>query len=231
MSWTLGQVKGRVRNLLDDPQGSYLTDAFIVPLINEVYDDANSQLASTQSSWDIAVVECPGITPGTPNLQPLQVGTGLLAQLSDQPLRIDWKVAGVDPSYYRMVRNYEVLPDVQPQQSMVGWEWRSEVIWLTPSSIAVDLRVRGEFGPPPLVKDEDVLVSSPRIGYVVAYGTAALVATVRGNDAWTRQYEQKAVEGMDEIMEQLVRSTQGQTRRVGRVPLRGNRGNNFQASR
>ena len=29
MSWTLGQVKARVRNLLDDPQGSYLTDDFI----------------------------------------------------------------------------------------------------------------------------------------------------------------------------------------------------------
>ena len=28
--------------------------------------------------------------------------------------------------------------------------------------------------------------SHPRIGYVVAYGAAALVATVRGNDAWTR---------------------------------------------
>ena len=60
MSWTLGQVKARVRNLLDDPQGSYLTDSFLVPLICEVYDDANSQLASTQSSWDITVVEVPG---------------------------------------------------------------------------------------------------------------------------------------------------------------------------
>ena len=60
MSWTLGQVKARVRNLLDDPQGSYLTDDFIVPLINEVYADANSQLTSTQSSFDINVVEVPG---------------------------------------------------------------------------------------------------------------------------------------------------------------------------
>ncbi len=74
MSWTLGQVKARVRKLLDDPQGSYLTDAFLVPLICEVYDDVNSQLASTQSSWDIAVVEVPGIPPGTPNLAPYQTG-------------------------------------------------------------------------------------------------------------------------------------------------------------
>ena len=98
MSWTLGQVKARVRNLLDDPQGSYLTDSFLVPLICEVYDDANSQLASTQSSWDIAVVEVPGIPPLTPNLAPYQTAGGPLATLTDQPLRIDWKPAGDDPS-------------------------------------------------------------------------------------------------------------------------------------
>jgi hypothetical protein len=216
VSWTLGQVKARVRSLLDDPDGSYLTDGFLVPLIGEVYDDANAQLASTQSSWDIGVVEVPGIAAGTPNLAALQTGTGPLATLTDQPLRIDWKPAGDDPAYYRLVRNYEVLPDLQPRAAMAGWEFRSEVIWLTKCSIAVDLRVRGEFAPPPLTDDASVLLSHPRIGYVVAYGSAALVATVRGNEAWTRQYEQKALEGMDEIMESLVRAEQGQVRRAGR---------------
>jgi hypothetical protein len=216
VSWTLGQVKARVRSLLDDPDGSYLTDGFLVPLIGEVYDDANAQLASTQSSWDIGVVEVPGIAAGTPNLAALQTGTGPLATLTDQPLRIDWKPAGDDPAYYRLVRNYEVLPDLEPRAAMAGWEFRSEVIWLTKCSIAVDLRVRGEFAPPPLTDDASVLLSHPRIGYVVAYGSAALVATVRGNEAWTRQYEQKALEGMDEIMESLVRAEQGQVRRAGR---------------
>ena len=220
MSWTLGQVKARVRTLLDDPQGSYLTDSLLVPLISEVYDDANSQLASTQSSWDISVVEVPGVPPGTPNLAGWQAGSGLLAMLTDQPLRIDWKPAGDDPSYYRLVTNYEVLPDLQPREGVAGWEFRREVVWLTNSSIAVDLRVRAEFAPPPLIADDSVLLSHPRIGYVVAYGTAALVATVRGNDAWTRQYEQKAMEGMDEIMEQLVRAEQGQVRRVARQTRR-----------
>ncbi len=220
MSWTLGQVKARVRSLLDDPDGTYLNDSFLVPLISEVYDDANSQLAATQSSWDIAVVEAPGIAPGTPNLAALQTGAGPLAALTDQPLRIDWKPAGEDPSYYRLVRNYEVLPDLQPRAAVAGWEFRREVIWLTPCSIAVDLRVRGEFAPPPLTDESSVLSSHPRIGYVVAYGAAALVATVRGNDPWVRQYGQKALEGMDEILEQLVRAEQGQVRRAGRQSRR-----------
>jgi hypothetical protein len=229
MSWTLAQVKARVRNLLDDPQGSYLTDDFIVPLINEVYADANSQLASTQSSYDIAVVEVPGIQPGTPNMSGFQAAGGPIAHLAAQPLRIDWKVAGNDPSYYQLVTNYGVLPDLQPQQGMAGWEYRANVIWLTPSSIAVDLRIRGEFGFPPLSQDDDVLLSHPRIGYVVAYGTAALIAVVRGNPGWTAAYTASATAGMDEIMEQLVRMEQGQVRRIGRQTQtgawRGNIGN------
>jgi hypothetical protein len=221
MNWTLGQVKARVRNLLDDPQGSYLTDDFITPLINEVYADVNSQLASTQSSFDISVVEVPGITPGTPNMSAFQKPGGPIAHLAAQPLRIDWKVAGNDPSYYQLVQNYGVLPDLQPQQGMAGWEFRSGIIWLTPSSIAVDLRIRGEFGFPPLSADDDVLLSHPRMGYVVAYGTAALIATVRGNPGWTTAYTAAAEQGLDEIMEQLVRSEQGQVRRIGRQTQTG----------
>ena len=99
------------------------------------------------------------------------------------------------------------------------------MIWLTNCSIAVDLRIRGEFAPPALSSDDSELVSHPRMGYVVAYGTAALVATVRGNHAWTSQYQQKALEGMDEIMEQLVRAEQGQVRRTGRQTMHeGRRG-------
>jgi hypothetical protein len=223
MSWTLGQVKARVRNLVDDPNVTWTKDDFIVPLINEIYDDYNSKLASTGDSWDIGVVEVPGIQPGTPNMAPFQIGTGPLATLTDQPERIDWKVAGNDPSYYQLVPNYQMIPDVQPLQFMAGWEWRSNVIWLTPSSIAVDLRVRGEFAPSVLANDDDVLTSAPRMGYAVAYGTAEICATVRGNAAWEKTYGLKAMEGMDEIMSQLTKDSQGQVRRLGRQTMRGAR--------
>lgn len=217
MSATLGQVKSRVRALLDDPAGSWTTDDFIVPLINQVYEDACSQIEATLSGWDIADVEIQAVQPGTPNLTQLQAGDGPLSGLTDKPERIDWKVAGNDPSYYSLVPGYAVLPDLQPQQWMAGWEWRSEVIWLTQCSIVVDLRIRGEFAPTVLVEDTSVLTAHPRIGYVVAYGTAALIGTVRGNEAWVEKYGLKAEEGLDEIMSQLTRQSQSETRRVGRT--------------
>jgi hypothetical protein len=229
MSWTMGMVKARVRSLLDDPNGTYITDSFIVPLINETYDDVCSQMESTQSSWDIAVVEVPAIPAGTPNLEQFQLGTGPLSNLTDQPLRIDWKPAGNDPSYYQLVPNYDVLPDWQPQQGVFGWEFRSEVIWLGNCSINVDLRIRGEFSPPPLTDDTSVLSAHPRIGFAVAYGTAALIAVVRGNDAWATKYQLEAQTAIDEILQEIVRSEQGQVRRIGRQTQRGRRGTNWVA--
>lgn len=222
MSWTLGEVRARVRSLVDDPQGSYVTNDFVDPLINEVYADCNSQITSTQSQYDIGVVEIPSISPGTPNLSQWQAPGELIGHLAAQPIRIDWKTAGLDESYYQLVQNYEVIPDVQPQQGVSGWEYRSNIIWITRCSIEVDLRIRAEFGFPPLSKDSDVLLSHPRIGYVVAYGAAALIANVRGNQPWIQSYESKAEEGLEEIMGQLVRSEQGQVRRIGRQTGRGN---------
>lgn len=230
MSWNLAMVKARVRSLVDDPAGSWAKDDFIVPLIDEVYADANAQLVATQTSWDLSVVECPGIQPGTPNLAGLQATGELLGTLTDQPLRIDWKPAGNPPNDYLLVRNYEVLPDIIPAQYMVGWEYRSEVIWLTPCTIAVDLRVRGEFGPPPLNTDDSVLISHPRMGLAVSYGTAALLAVVRGNKSWETTYGQKAMEIMDDICGELVRNEQGVIRRLGRVTRRGGRGFNYVAT-
>ncbi|MDE2102632.1 MAG: hypothetical protein KGL39_35630 [Patescibacteria group bacterium] len=226
MARTFGEVKARVRALLDDPSGSYLTDSFIDPIVNEVYSDINSQLTSTQSSYDIAVIEVPGVTPGTPNLSYVQGPGQLLGGLASQPERIDWKVAGNDPSYYSLVTNYNVLPDVQPQQGISGWEYRAGVIWLTRCSILVDIRVRGEFIFPPLVKDDDVLQGHDRLGYVVAYGTASLIGAIRGNQAWAASYDAKATEGLDDIMGELVRAEQGQVRRIGRQTQNGRWGRN-----
>ena len=90
--------------------------------------------------------------------------------------------------------------------------------------------MRGEFGPPALNDDASVLVSHPRIGYVVAYGTAALIATVRGNEAWAKEYGEKAVEGMDDILTEIVRSEQGNVKRTGRQTGRSRRSPNFQAT-
>lgn len=220
-SWTVARVKGRVRSLVDDPRGSWCDDAFLAPLIQDLYDDANAQIVSTQSSWDIGVVEIPGVVPGTPNLSDQQSPDGLIAQLTDQPLRIDWKPAGQDPVNYQLVPNFGVLPDIQPAQYMAGWEYRSEIIWLTPCTVAVDLRVRGEFDPPNLNDDTSVLTSHPRIGYAIAYGIAALCGTIRGNARWEASYNAKYEEAMDNLMTELVRAEQGQIRRIGRQTRRG----------
>ena len=102
--------KGSGAEFAGDPQGSYLTDAFLVPL------SARSTTMPIRNSHRPNLAghrrrRGAGDSAGHPNLAAYQNGNGPLATLTDQPLRIDWKPAGDDPSYYRLVRNYGVLPD------------------------------------------------------------------------------------------------------------------------
>ncbi len=97
------QVKARVRNLLDDPQGSYLTDDFITPLIRRSTTTPIHRWPQRRALMTSAVIEVAGILPGTPNLGAYQAGKGPLSSLVAQPLRIDWKAAGDDPVHYQLI--------------------------------------------------------------------------------------------------------------------------------
>ncbi len=214
---TRGDVKAKVRSLLDDVQGSYLDDAFLDPLIQQEYEAAASELAGTLSPFDEMVVEVPGVTAGTSDLSAYQAAGKPLETLVN-PERIDWKVAGQPSWFYRKLRGpMDMLPDTRPDQCPIGWEWRAEIIYITPATADVDLRVRGEFGVPILRSDDDQLTLHKRIGYAIGYRVAALAAAVRGNSEWVKNYGDQAIVAMDEIEAQLVRADQGKVRRVGRM--------------
>jgi hypothetical protein len=144
------------------------------------------------------------------------------------PIIVEWKTAGQPVSRYREAGRTGKLPNVSPASPQalyqMEWEWRGGVIFLTPLSYPADLRVRGEFGPPPLVKDTDVLVVHPRIEQAVSYGTAALIGAERNNAPYTENYSTQADRVLENISNMMVKAEQGTTTRIGRVG--GHRGGN-----
>jgi hypothetical protein len=217
---TRGEVKARVRSLVDDVQASYTDDAWIDPLIQQEYEAAASELEETKSPFDEQVVELPAIAAGTADLSAFQAQGKLLETLV-LPERIDWKPQGT-PSwrYRRLPGPKDMLPDLPAFQAPVAWEWREEIIYFTPSTMIIDLRVRGEFDVAVLRDDSSPLALHKRIGYVVALRVAASVAKVRGNKDWVADYTADAQKGMDEIAQQMTRAEQGKVRRVGRMTRR-----------
>lgn len=212
----LGTVKSRVRSLVDDPDASYATDAFLLPLINQKYEELYNRMLSTGAEFERKAVELFNVPAQTADLS-AYVLSGQPLELMVQPLEFEWKQAGLDPTNYRIASLVDQVQSVVPGQIVDDWEWRAGVIYFTPCTLAVDVRIRGDFLFAALNTDSDVVAVSKNFGHALAYGTAALVGAVRGNQAWMQAYTLLQDNALDDIMQYLTRKDQAKIRRVARM--------------
>jgi hypothetical protein len=212
----LSTVKSRIRSLVDDPDASYATDAFLLPLINQKYEELYNRMLSTGAEFERRVIELFNVPAQTTNLSSYAL-TGQPLELMVQPLQFEWKQAGLAPTNYRAASLVDKVEDVIPGQLVDDWEWRAGVIYFTPSTLALDIRIRGDFLFAALNTDTDVVAVSKNFGHALAYGTAALVGAVRGNQAWAQAYTLLQDNALDDIMQYLTRKDQAKIRRVGRM--------------
>jgi len=215
----LSTVKSRVRSLVDDPDASYATDAFLLLLINQKYEELYNRMLSTGAAFERRVTEILNVPAQTTNLSAYALA-GQPLELMVQPLQFEWKQAGLDPTNYRIASLVDRVKDVIPGQLIEDWEWRSGVIYFTPSTLAVDIRIRADFLFAALNTDSDVIAVTKNFGHALAYGTAALVGAVRGNQAWAQAYTLLQDNAVDDVMQYLTRKDQAKVRRVGRMSRR-----------
>lgn len=207
----------------------FTTDAYLTPMINTVYEAQTTKLmADTDSSFDDWVFDVPALDIGTTNLKLQQsaqmptpngnVAGPLLGLVT--PSIVEWKRAGQPDYQYVEAGRTGKLPNVSPAAPQnvfqMEWEWRGMVIYLTPMTFSVDLRVRGEFSPPSLVKDTDELIVHPRMGTATAFGTGALIGAERKNQVYIDTYTAAAEDVLGDISNLLTKGEQGVTTRIGR---------------
>ena len=220
---TLKDVKAKARAINGDIRADWMDDASLVPMLNHCYRLQISRLARTHSMFAERLVVQPNITAGTSDL-------GVFQSDSTQPLSglwvpyrdgVWWKQAGLPDNYYRPARETSRLPNINPstpgQQCEMSWEWRGRVIFITPMQFAVDLQVRGDFLPPPLLQDEDYITIHPLLGEVLAEEAAACAWRERANPGQMQSYILLATEALDDIASQLVAETQAVPLRIGRI--------------
>ena len=215
----LTTVKTRIRSLVDDPDATYATDAFLLPLINQKYEELYNRMLSTGAAFERKVIELFGVASQTADLSAYSL-TGQPLELMVQPLMLEWKQAGLDNTNYRTATLVDKMKDVIANQLVEEWEWRTGIIYLTPCVLAVDLRIRGDFLFDSLAADQDVVSVTKSFGHALAYGAAALVGAVRGNQAWMQAYTLLQDGAVDDLMQYLTRKDQAKVRRVGRVSRR-----------
>jgi hypothetical protein len=234
----LKDVKLKVRTLLDDPEGDFATDDYILPFINIVYEDAVNYLANTCSPFmeeDRVILNLP---QGTTDLTSFQVApaTGAIAAgLAGSPLLglrkildIWWKVAGQPENCYCEAKEVKRLPFITPQNYIAGqrvyYKWQQYKLYVTPLSFNADFWVHGEYAPPPLTEDDDFVQIYPSMTSALGYWTAATIGGTRASQALLTTWQTAAMTTLDDISADLVRGEQGTDQRVGKINGRNGRG-------
>lgn len=227
MNRTLGAVKTVVRSIIGDPDGDWADDAYLNPMVNHCYNLQITYLSRTCNPFMTALKFVLALPAGTTDLtDPITAANGQLYGLRN-PLRVDWKQAGQPVSCYREARRTAVLADLNGQApgfcGWLQWEWRSKIIYLTPMTYPIDIRVRGEYTPPPLLKDEDAITVHDTLGDVLAEETAACAMRERGNAGQMQAYQLIYTTSLDDIARELVNDEQSLPVRMGRASGRRRR--------
>ena len=205
----------------------------MLPFINQAYEDIESCIRNATSKQLEGVIDVLNVPPGTtdysifqgfgnPNQNP--PGRGPLVGLND-PIRIWVKAAGALPQYYVPVRGpKDYFSHVNPPGIPVGtygvvleFAWIGGKLFITPASAAIDVQVYGRFNAPPLVDDNDRLVLYPRMTACLAYAASALTGVERSNTTILQGYADRGTAMVDNIVADLIRQTQGNPRRAGRM--------------
>ena len=232
---TLFDVKATVRSLVGDDVGEWTNDGYLVPKINLAYRTQYLYIKRGCGSSLEKIVEI----PNAPDVNNNDANTGLTSLAAQQqpgkllsglyePLYMWWKPAGTPDSYYNEVFEKKTLPFSLPvscnPSAAMYFTWRGNQLFITPINAPIDILVDGRFNPPPLVKDQDVLVADIDMETTVSPATLAIVGVECGNPNYQSTGQAMAESAADDIVAKIIRGKQGYTARAGSNSRRNRRG-------
>jgi len=231
---TLGAVVARCQSLLGDRAGQWVTRAYIVPFINQAYEDIASCIKNASGKNLEAVIEVLAVPTGTSDLSLYQtdgdltanppVEPGPLVGLFD-PIRMWVKTAGQLPQYYTEANGpRDTLPYVNPPGITPGtyavqvtFAWIGNELSITPVAGPIDIQVYGRFNAPPLQKETDPLVIYPGMTAMLAYAATALAGVERTNPAILQGYATRGEAMVDNAVADIIRQCQKNPRRLAKM--------------
>lgn len=211
-------IAARVRAKVDDPDGTYCDDAYVMGFAQDAYEWLYNKLRLVNSDFDEQIVILPAVTAGSPDLKAFQAAGQPLATLV-QPRMLRWRLPGQDASFFRRVDGpLDYVRDVGdgiPQ--LDSWAWINFSINLSKFSVALDIEVSGEFLFDPLTAPDSQIQIGQNVNRCFASKIASEVGKARGNANWISMYSADADEAFDDLKIVMTRGRQAITERVGRI--------------
>jgi hypothetical protein len=141
MLLNVGEVVQAIGALNDDPANQVIDKDYCLPFINLAWMDIAAEFNALGLQYQEEVVVLSAVPAGTSDLSTFQAAGELLESIV-LPTLVEWKRTEEEDTQYREVALREKLPDVQTEdQGISAYQWRKGKVIVTPSSIAVDIRV------------------------------------------------------------------------------------------
>jgi hypothetical protein len=207
-----------VRSLIEDSMQDYADDAYLQAPLNLCYTEIANKLRLCNPDFDEYTVVLPNVAAGTPDLSWFS-SKGQPLEFLIEPIRIEWKLPGQDPTFYASAEKLSKIRDIAiPGISVIDcWTWTHLTIFLSLFNINLDIRVTGEFMLPPLSSGNDTALIGLNALPAISYAIAAVIGMKRGNPPWVQEYSVKADENFDTLNIGMTKGRQGKTERAGRM--------------
>ena len=203
----------RTRAVLNDSAIDLYTDDALLPYLQIANDDLSDELVDNGSTVQKEVTA--DIPLGSGVTQPA-IPSNMIV-----PIEMYEKDQGQDDSYYRYMRQRDILPNTTPANELGVWAWREQTIVLIGSLLNKVLRVRYYRLVTSIVGPNSSIELTHALNYL-AYHTAALASEHIGqNRTKAIDLESEAIRKLNKLLKKEVKQSQGNPTR--RRPFKLNR--------
>ena len=227
------QVLTRLQNLMQAAYGQtsdYADYDYLTKYIAIVNDDIAAELDGLDLHFDTQVVVLTAVPANTTSLSGYQVQGGPLGCLifpnsTDGSSPIERRVSGQNDLAWEPVAQVGKVEDTNTATGNTGqiisdstavdsWEWRGGIIILSPCSVIVDLRIRGDFIPS--LADNDAAPFIHGLVNILAYKAAGLVSALGPQNAqMVASMQMMYDKALEDFESRLSKSKHGQVIRLG----------------
>jgi hypothetical protein len=208
----------RMQSKLDDPDGTYLTEDYVMGFVPDVYEWMFNKISLFTNKFDEEQIVLPAVPAGTRTLDAFQLEGQPLAMLVT-PTMLRWRLPGLDDTYWRKVDGPLDYPrDVaQGMESLDSWAWNRYSVKLSNFSTALDIEVTGSFLFDPLTSGDDPVQIAMNANRCFSTRLSAEVAAAREMWKLSEKYEAWADDALDDLVILMTKAMQRLVRRVGRI--------------
>ena len=213
----------RVSQIFDDLDQDRFDKDFIQGWLAIHNEDLESLLENLDLSYDTSIYVLT-IAAGTTDLSSFQADGQVLDNMM-YPIAMEWRLPGQNDTQWNPVTTVDKVIDtnlsptgIAVSSSVSGiasWNWRKGIVYISPSSVDCEIRLRTEDLPALLDTDSALYIKG--MTNVLAYGVAEMIAASQGGGVakYAAVINGWFTDAFSQIADRLVKQEQAVPRRMG----------------